>query len=267
VSGAVAPLVEARAVRRVFSSSSRTVTAVDDVSLQIMPGETFGLVGESGSGKSTLSALLLALDRPTSGTVTFEGRDLATLGGRELRRTRRRMQMVFQDPVGALNRRKTVEQIVGTPLHVHLGLDKAARRARVRELLGLVGLREEHAGRYPRELSGGQCQRVGIARAIATEPSFVILDEAVSAVDVSVQAQILNLLNDLQQRLGLTYLFVSHDLAVVRYMSARLAVMHDGVVVEEGTREQIFGASGGRHPYTSSLLDAIPVPVPGRATA
>jgi peptide/nickel transport system ATP-binding protein len=259
------PLVEARAVRRVFSSRSRTVTAVDDVSLQIMAGETFGLVGESGSGKSTLSALLLALDRPTSGTVTFEGRDLATLGRRELRRTRRRMQMVFQDPVGALNRRKTVEQIVGLPLQVHLGLDNAARRARVRELLGLVGLDDEHAGRYPRELSGGQCQRVGIARAIATEPSFVILDEAVSAVDVSVQAQILNLLNELQQRLGLTYLFVSHDLAVVRYMAARLAVMHDGVVVEQGTREEIFGASGSQHPYTRSLLDAIPAGLPQRA--
>ncbi|RZQ65569.1 ABC transporter ATP-binding protein [Amycolatopsis suaedae] len=245
-------LVEAEDVHRRFGS----VTAVAGVSLRVHRGETVGLVGESGSGKSTLSQLLLGLDRPTSGTVRHQGTDLATLSARELRRRRRDMQVVLQDPIGSLNRRKTVEHIVGLPLAVHEGLSKRERRARVAELLGLVGLPASFAGRYPRELSGGQCQRVNIARAIALEPSFLVLDEAVSAVDVVIQAQILDLLRDLQQRLGLTYLFVSHDLAVVRSMAPRLAVMYRGEVVEEGTREEIFG--NPRHEYTRTLLSAIP---------
>nr|WP_246345515.1 ATP-binding cassette domain-containing protein [Conexibacter arvalis] len=234
--------------------------AVDDVSLTIARGETFGLVGESGSGKSTLSRLVLGLDTPTSGRVRVAGRDLAELDGRELRRQRRQMQIVLQDPVAALNRRKTIEQIVGLPLAVHERMPRSARAERVRELLALVGLPSAFAQRYPHELSGGQCQRVGIARAIALEPELIVLDEAVSAVDVSIQAQILNLLRDLQGRLGLTYLFVSHNLAVVRYMSDVVAVMQRGRIVETGSRERLFTAP--EHPYTRELLAAVPEPLP-----
>ncbi|WP_419992572.1 ABC transporter ATP-binding protein [Streptomyces boninensis] len=253
-------LVEARDLTKVFRTDSGPVRAVDGVSFAIGRGETFGLVGESGSGKSTTAALLLALDRPTSGSVTFEGRDIFRLSAGDLRRQRRQMQMVFQDPVAALNRRKTVGQIVGLPLEIHEGASGAEKRARVAELLDLVGLPESFAGRYPHELSGGQCQRVGIARAIALNPSFVILDEAVSAIDVAIQAQILNLFRSLQKRLGLTYLFVSHDLAVVRYMAPTVAVMHQGKIVEQGSREQIF--SDPRHEYTRSLIAAVPQPDP-----
>jgi oligopeptide/dipeptide ABC transporter ATP-binding protein len=233
------------------------VRAVDGVSFEIGRGETFGLVGESGSGKSTLARLLLRLDRPSSGRVVFEGQDLAALPAGELRRLRRRMQIVFQDPFASLNRRRTVEQTIALPLRVHRrDLKSAARSARVGELLELVGLRPTHASAYPRELSGGQCQRVSIARALALEPELVVLDEAVSAVDVSIQAQILNLLRELQGRLGLTYLFVSHDLAVVRYMSDRLAVMYAGRIVESGPRDRLF--ENPLHPYTHALLASIP---------
>jgi ABC-type oligopeptide transport system ATPase subunit len=257
----VAPLVEVDHLSRHFALGRHAVhRAVDDVSLTIARGETFGLVGESGSGKSTLSRLVLGLDTPTSGHVTVAGRDLASLRGRALRAQRRHMQIVLQDPVAALNRRKTIEQIVGLPLAVHERMPRSARAARVRELLGLVGLPPAFAGRYPHELSGGQCQRVGIARAIALEPELIVLDEAVSAVDVSVQAQILNLLRDLQQRLGLTYLFVSHNLAVVRYMSDTVAVMQRGSIVEMGTRAQLFARPA--HEYTRELLAAVPEPTP-----
>jgi oligopeptide/dipeptide ABC transporter ATP-binding protein len=241
--------------------SGRTVRAVDDVSLVLARGETVGLVGESGSGKSTLARLLLRLDDPTAGTVYFESTDLYGVSRRDLRRLRREMQIVFQDPYASLNKRKTVEQIVSFPLLVH---DRAAgrgeRRARVAELLELVGLRPEHAGAYPRQLSGGQCQRVSIARALALNPRLVVLDEAVSAVDVSIQAQILNLLRALQDRLGLTYLFVTHDLAVVRYMADTIAVMYLGRIVEQGPRETLFAQP--QHPYTHALLGAVP-PAPG----
>ncbi len=256
-----APLVEARDLVKVFGNGVR---AVDGVSLDVAAGETFGLVGESGSGKSTVSALLLCLERPTSGTVRFQGEDLTSAGTAAVRAARRSMQLVMQDPVSALNRRKTVEQIVGLPLLVHGGAAPAARRARVLELLDLVGLPAEFLARYPHEMSGGQCQRVGIARALALEPAFVVLDESVSAVDVVMQAQILNLLKDLQRRLGLTYLFVSHDLAVVRYMCTRIAVMQAGRVVEVGSREQIF--AGATHPYTRALIDAAPASLAARAT-
>jgi oligopeptide/dipeptide ABC transporter ATP-binding protein len=241
--------------------AAEAVRAVDDVSFEIRRGETFGLVGESGSGKSTLARLLLRLDKPTSGRVLFEGDDVFSMSGREHRRLRPRMQMVFQDPFASLNRRKTAEQTIEFPLRVHrpeLGSD--ARRARVRELLDLVGLRPTHAGAYPRQLSGGQCQRVSIARALALGPEFIVLDEAVSAVDVSIQAQILNLLRDLQERLGLTYLFVSHDLAVVRYMSNSIGVMYHGRIVELGSREQLF--SSPKHPCTHALLASIPAHEP-----
>ncbi|MFE0021279.1 dipeptide ABC transporter ATP-binding protein [Amycolatopsis sp. NPDC059021] len=246
-------LVEADGLVRRFGTG---VTAVDDVSLSVRRGETFGLVGESGSGKSTLSRLLLGLDTPTAGSVRFRGTDLASLRRSDLRRLRREMQIVLQDPVGSLNRRKTVEHIVGLPLLVHRKAAKRELRRRVAELLDLVGLPASFAGRYPHELSGGQCQRVNIARALAPEPSLLVLDEAVSAVDVVIQAQILELLRELQARLGLTCLFVSHDLAVVRYLAPRLAVMYRGRIVETGTREEIFGAP--KHAYTRSLIAAIP---------
>ena len=255
------PLVAAEDLHRHFrvgtSRDRHVIRAVDGVSFEIGRGETFGLVGESGSGKSTLARLLLRLDRPTAGRVFFDGHDLDALSPSELRRLRRRMQIVFQDPFSSLNRRRTVEQSVALPLRVHRrDLRSADRTQRVRELLELVGLRPAHAGAYPRELSGGQCQRVSIARALALEPELVVLDEAVSSVDVSIQAQILNLLRELQERLALTYLFVSHDLAVVRYMSDRLAVMYGGRIVESGPRDQLFG--NPVHPYTHALLASIP---------
>ena len=252
-------------VRHYGIGRGAVVRAVDGVSLDVRRSETFGLVGESGSGKSTVARLLLRLEEPTSGRVLMSGRDLTAMSGRGLRRQRGHMQIVFQDPLAALNRRKIVEQIIGLPLSVHFGLKGAARAARVRELLDLVGLRRELADRYPHQMSGGQCQRVGIARALAAEPEFVILDEAVSAVDVSIRAQLLNLLKDLQARLGLTYLFVSHDLAVVRYMSRSVAVMYQGRIVESGSRDGLFG--NPQHPYTHSLLKAIPIPEPEQERA
>jgi oligopeptide/dipeptide ABC transporter ATP-binding protein len=237
--------------------SNQILRAVDDVSFVIRRGETFGLVGESGSGKSTLARLLLRLDRPTAGRILFDGVDIASLRPDDLRRLRWRMQIVFQDPVASLNRRRTVGQTIEMPLRVHQPeLGTAARAERIRELLNLVGLRPSHLSAYPRELSGGQCQRVSIARALSIQPEFVVLDEAVSAVDVSIQAQILNLLRELQERFGLTYLFVTHDLAVVRYMSNTIGVMHRGRVIELGSRERLF--STPRHPCTHSLLVSIP---------
>lgn len=241
--------------------SKRIVRAVDDVSLELRRGKTLGLVGESGSGKSTLARLLLRLDRPTSGVVRFESHDIFSASPRALRRLRREMQIVFQDPFASLNKRKTVEEIISFPLLVHdQSLSKKERRARVTELLELVGLRPQHSGVYPRQLSGGQCQRVNIARALALHPKLLVLDEAVSAVDVSIQAQILNLLRELQQRLSLTYLFVTHDLAVVRYMANTIAVMYLGRIVESGPREMLF--ADPQHPYTHALLASIP-PEPG----
>ena len=259
------PLVVAEGLSRHFRlggpRSRRVVRAVDDVSLVLNRGETLGLVGESGSGKSTLARLLLRLDEPTAGTVRFESTDLYRVSPRELRRLRRELQIVFQDPYASLNKRKTVEQTVSFPLLVHeRSLSRKERRARVAELLELVGLRPEHAGAYPRQLSGGQCQRVNIARALALNPKLVVLDEAVSAVDVSIQAQILNLLRELQDRLDLTYLFVSHDLGVVRYMADTIAVMYLGRIVEQGPRDVLF--ADPKHPYTHALLASIP-PAPG----
>ncbi|HXJ36064.1 MAG TPA: oligopeptide/dipeptide ABC transporter ATP-binding protein [Candidatus Eisenbacteria bacterium] len=263
------PLVEATNLTKTFPVGRNVlgrprawVRAVTDVSMTLQPGETLGLVGESGCGKSTLGRLLLRLIEPTSGDVRFEGRSLLGLRGRELRALRRRMQVVFQDPYGSLNPRMRVESIVGEGLLIHKMGNRAERRAKVRELLELVGLPPEAAVRYPHEFSGGQRQRIGIARALALGPSFVVADEAVSALDVSIQAQILNLLQDLRRRLALTLLFVSHDLRVVEHLADRVAIMYLGRIVEEGPRAAVYG--NARHPYTRALLSAVPVPDPTR---
>jgi oligopeptide transport system ATP-binding protein len=241
------------------------VRAVDGVSLSVAPGETLGLVGESGSGKSTLCRALLQLTKPNSGSVRFEGREIAGLSRRGMRPLRREMQMVFQDPFASLNPRKRVGQIVGGPLR-QLGEDsKAERDTRVGELLEQVGLGAEHLDRYSHELSGGQRQRIGIARALALKPKLIVADEPVSALDVSIQAQIVNLLDDLQDELGLTYLFVAHDIGIVRHVSDRIAVMHEGKIVEQGSVDQVCERPS--HPYTKTLLAAVPVPDPRESRA
>jgi peptide/nickel transport system ATP-binding protein len=242
------------------------LAALSDVSLRIARGESFGLVGESGSGKSTLSRCVLALERPSGGRVLFEGTDIHALPRAELRALRARMQIVFQDPYASLNPRMRVHDILTEPLVIHAGrfaMAAPARTARAAELLALVGLGSQHLYRFPHEFSGGQRQRIAIARALACEPDFLVLDEPTSALDVSVQAQVLNLLHDLQQRLRLTYLFISHDLAVVRHVCDRVALLYRGRVVEEGTTEEVW--RNPRSDYARMLLAAMPVPDPDRS--
>ena len=242
----------------VFSRVKAWVKAVDDVSLTVAPGETVGLVGESGCGKTTLGRAIIRLLEPTAGNVAFEGEDITQLEGGALRERRRRFQMIFQDPVGSLNPRMTVGQIIGEALDIHrLAADEAAREARIGKLLKDVGLDPTHAQRYPHEFSGGQRQRIGIARALAVEPKLIVCDEPVSALDVSVQAQIINLLQDLQREHGLAYLFIAHDLAVVEHISHRVVVMYLGKVVEMAASKAVVSAP--KHPYTQALLSAVPV--------
>jgi ABC-type oligopeptide transport system ATPase subunit len=257
-------LVEVRNLSKIFDMSESAfgrrrageVRAVDDVSLDIEPGETLGLVGESGSGKSTLGRLVLRLIEPTGGAIRFGGNDLLGASGSELRRYRRDMQIIFQDPFGSLDPRFRVEDVIAEPLIIHENLSREACQQRVTELLRAVGLDESAMPRYPHEFSGGQRQRIGIARALALRPKFIVADEPVSALDVSVGAQIVNLLRQLQREFALTYLFISHSMPVVRYLSTRIAVMYRGKIVEVGSTAQITGSP--QHAYTNSLLAATP---------
>ncbi len=236
------------------------VRAVDDCSFEVREGETLGLVGESGCGKSTLCRTVMQLLEPTSGSVKFEGREIANISRRELRPLRRQMQMIFQDPFASLNPRKRVGQIVGDPIKLHGLANGSDLRRTVQELLERVGLNPEHVNRFPHEFSGGQRQRIGIARALALRPKLIVADEPVSALDVSIQAQIINLLDDLQDEFGLTYIFVAHDLGVVRHVSDRIAVMYLGKIVELAPAGQLYEAPV--HPYTEALLSAVPIPDP-----
>ena len=244
----------------IFKTLAGSVKAVDGVTVEVRRGETLGLVGESGCGKSTIGRAMIRLREPTGGSVRFDGVDLASLNSEALRKTRRRMQIIFQDPYGSLDPRMTVGSIVSEPIETHDLAKGAAKKERVAELLRLVGLDPKYVQRYPHEFSGGQRQRIGVARALAVEPEFIVCDEPISALDVSIQAQVLNLLTDLRKRLGLTYLFVAHDLSVVKHISDRVAVMYLGKVVEIGPPDQLYAAPG--HPYTRALLSAVPVPDP-----
>jgi oligopeptide transport system ATP-binding protein len=244
----------------VFLKEIASVKAVDDVSMTIRQGETVGLVGESGCGKTTFGRVILRLEEPTSGEVCFEGENILAYDYHKMRALRKKMQIIFQDPFSSLNPRKTVSHIIGEPLLIHGVKNRRERNERVLELLNVVGLRKEHMRRYPHQFSGGQRQRIGVARALALNPKFIVCDEAVSALDVSIQAQVINLLKDLQQEFGLTYLFISHDLSVVEHVSDRVAVMYLGKIVELANSKELYQTP--LHPYTQALLSASPIPDP-----
>ncbi len=255
-------LVEVKHLKQYFGTKNNLVKAIDDISFDIYEGETFGLVGESGSGKSTTGRALLRLYQPTDGEILFEGKNIATLTkGKELLEFRKEAQMIFQDPYASLDSRMKVRDIIAEGIDIHhLAATKEERNQMVDELLETVGLNREHANRYPHEFSGGQRQRIGIARVLALNPKFIVCDEAISALDVSIQAQIVNLLKRLQKEKGLTYLFIAHDLSMVKYISDRIAVMYRGRIVEMGSAECVY--TNPQHAYTKSLLSAIPLPDP-----
>ena len=254
------PMLRVRGLKKYFGRHDRPVRAVDDVSFDIAPGEVLGLVGESGSGKSTIGRTLLKLIEPSAGSILFEGVDLATLSARAMQPYRRRLQIIFQDPYASLNPRRRVGDTLAEALATHGLHPGAARAKRIAELLALVGLAPEHASRYPHEFSGGQRQRIGIARALAVEPRFIVADEPVSALDVSIQAQVINLLSDLRERFGLTMLFISHDLDVVEYLCDRIVVLYLGKVMEVASAGDLYRSP--LHPYTEALLEASPRPDP-----
>lgn len=257
------PLVRIRNLKKYFRVNNQELKAVDNLELDIYRGETVGLVGESGCGKSTAGRTILRLYEPTEGEVYFEGQDILALSQHGMKKIRRQMQIIFQDPYASLNPRMTVEEIIGEPMDIHGLASGKQRRDRIRELLELVGLDAEHMGRFPHEFSGGQRQRIGIARALALSPKFIVCDEPISALDVSIQAQVVNLLKELQQKMGLTYLFIAHDLSMVRYISDRILVMYLGNMMELASSDALHAEP--LHPYTQALLSAVPVPDPNAA--
>ena len=259
-----APMLEVVGLKKYFEVAAGTVRSVDGVTFDILPGETLGLVGESGCGKTTTGRTIVRLYDPTGGTVRFMGQDITRLSQGAMLPWRKRMQMIFQDPYASLNPRMTVGDIVMEPMSIH-GIPKDEWGDRMRRLMKLVGLNSDHANRYPHEFSGGQRQRIGIARALAVEPEFIVCDEPISALDVSIQAQIVNTLEDLQTELGLTYLFIAHDLSMVKHISSRIAVMYLGDIVELAESNELY--TNPLHPYTRSLLSAIPIPDPDRSDA
>jgi oligopeptide/dipeptide ABC transporter ATP-binding protein len=254
------PLLEIKNLKKYFSYKGKTLRAVDDVSLSVFPKETIGVVGESGCGKTALAQTIMRVYQPTSGNIFFNGKSILDYTGKASRSLCYEMQYIFQDPYASLNPRMTAGEIIGEPLNIHKILTRDERHIRVQELLTLVGLRPEYMRRFPHEFSGGQRQRIGIARALALNPSFIICDEPIAALDVSIQAQIVNLLRDLQDKLGLTYLFISHDLSMVKYLSTRIAVMYLGHIMELAPSQDLYQTP--LHPYTQGLLSAIPIPNP-----
>ena len=254
------PLVEIKNLKKHFLVNGKLLRAVDGVSLEVFPQETLGLVGESGCGKTALARALMRLYEPTSGEILFRGDNILKYKGSEIKKLRHDMQYIFQDPFACLNPRMTAREIIAEPLNIHRVLNKHGRKARVDELLSLVGLRPEYGERFPHEFSGGQRQRIGIARSLALNPRFIVCDEPIAALDVSIQAQITNLLKKLQEEMGLTYLFISHDLSMVRYLSTRVAVMYLGHLMEIGKSHELYDSP--LHPYTQGLLSAIPIPDP-----
>ncbi|MBS4179307.1 ABC transporter ATP-binding protein [Lederbergia citrea] len=254
------PLVQVKNLKKYFSVDDKKLKAVDGLNLDIFPGETVGLVGESGCGKSTAGRTIIRLYEPTEGEVLYNGKNIYSNNQKEMAKLRRDIQMIFQDPYASLNPRMTVEDIIGEPFAIHRTLSGKKKKERIKELLKLVGLDPEHISRFPHEFSGGQRQRIGIARALALDPKFIVCDEPISALDVSIQAQVVNLLKELQQRMGLTYLFIAHDLSMVKYISDRILVMYLGNMVELTTSDSLY--NDPLHPYTKALLSAVPIPDP-----